>query len=291
MARFCFSAFADEAAPDLAGQTAALLRCGIRQIEPRSIGGPLLAKSEEELTQIRRCLDGAGITVSSYGSPIGKSPIDAPFDDCLRDFEKALTVCRILGTARMRIFGFYVAEERKADCREEVMRRLAALAERADAEGITLCVENETAVFGQNPPEMRDILATVPRLRGIFDAANYVQNDADPLEGLAATLPSLGYLHAKDMTKSDKRMQPAGEGDGAWTEVIRRVDRATDGLVTVTLEPHLCPFDAYAKIDLHPLRVGKQYDSPAAAFDAAAAALKNLFLHLGFTEENGIWKK
>lgn len=291
MARFCFSAFADEAAPDLAGQTAALLRCGIRQIEPRSIGGPLLEKTEDELSAIRRHFDRSGVTVSSYGSPIGKSSIDAPFDDCLRDFEKALNVCRILGTDRMRIFSFYVTRDKLADCRAEVMRRLTVLAERADAEGITLCVENETAVFGQNPPQVRDILATVPLLRGIFDAANYVQNDADPLEGLSATLPSLEYLHAKDMTRADKRMQPTGEGDGRWAEVIRRVDEATDDLVTVTLEPHLCPFDAYARIDLHPLRTGKHYDSPDAAFDAAAAALGKLFITLGFSEENGIWKK
>jgi len=291
MARFRFSAFADEAAPDLAGQIAALSRCGIRQIEPRSIGGSLLTKTAEELSHIRRSLEEAGIAVSSYGSPIGKSPVEAPFEDCLRDFEKALTVCRMLGTDRMRIFSFYVPQDRLTDCREEVIARLTALTQRADAEGITLCLENETALFGQNPPQMADLLATVPHLKGIFDAANYVQNDADPKKGLEATLPALAYLHAKDMTVSDKRMQPVGEGDGAWPEVIRRVNTATDDLVTVTLEPHLCPFDAYAKIDLHPLKTGKHYDSPDAAFDAAAAALKNLFLHLGFTEENGIWKK
>ena len=70
------------------------------------------------------------------------------------------------------------------------------------------------------------------------------------------------------------------------------VDEAYDGTVFLTLEPHLYVFDAYKSIDSHKLKVGVLYDSPDAAFDGAAAHLKNLLKKLGYhEEENKLWKK
>ena len=169
MATFILSAFADEAADNIEGQIAALRRNGIRYIEPRNVGGGLIEKSNEELTQIAAKLSSAGIRVSSLGSPIGKYKIDEPFEIHLAQFRRALRVCEIFGTRRMRMFSFFVPQERLAECRGEVLRRLRVMLDEAKAAGITLCHENESKIYGQNPAEVRDLLSSLPDLRGIFD--------------------------------------------------------------------------------------------------------------------------
>ncbi len=292
MAQFLISAFADEASNKLEGQIKALTRNGIAYLEPRNIEGGILTKTDEELAEIRRTLDAHGIGISSLGSPIGKYDITKDFDAHLKDFRRALEICRILGTTRIRMFSFFVAQDALGEYREEVLRRLSVLLKEAKAAGITLCHENESAIYGQNPEEVEDLLTSLPEMKGIFDAANYVMNDQDPIRGIEATLPSLAYLHIKDASRAEKCILPAGAGDGEYREVLRRVDAATDGTVFLTLEPHLHIFDVYKKIDKHTLRVGVEFENSDDAFDYAATSLKNLLTELGYhEEENHLWKK
>lgn len=292
MAQFLISAFADETSDDLGHQIEALKRNGLRCIEPRNVNGGIIQKSEEELEEIAKQLREAGISVPSLGSPIGKFKIDDDFEIHLEDFRRALRACKILGTKRMRIFSFFVPQDRLAECRDEVIRRMKVLLDMAKAEGITLCHENESKIYGQNPAEVRDLLTTLPELRGIFDAANYVREGQDPIEGIEATLPALEYLHIKDARFADRAIVPCGMGDGQYPEVLRRVDELTGGVVILTLEPHLHIFQAYQKIDSHKLTTGIEFDNSDDAFDCAAAKLKETLTSLGFhEEENKIWKK
>ena len=251
MAQFLISAFADETSDELSHQIEALKRNGIGYIEPRNVNGNVIKKSDDELTEIARQLQEAGIKVSSLGSPIGKFDIDQDFEIHLADFRRALRACEILGTKNMRMFSFFVPQDRLAECRDEVMRRMTVLLDEAKAAGITLCHENESKIYGQNPDEVRDLLTSLPALRGIFDAANYVMNDQDPLAGIEATLPSLEYLHIKDARFDEKCIVPCGMGDGQYEEVLRRVDAATDATLFLTLEPHLHIFQALYDRDFH----------------------------------------
>ncbi|MBQ9805321.1 MAG: sugar phosphate isomerase/epimerase [Clostridia bacterium] len=291
MAQFIISAFADEASADLDGQIAALKRNGLCMIEPRSVNGNIVEKTDEELVQISKQLKDAGILVSSLGSPIGKYSIDEPLEEHLKVFERALTACKILGTNRMRIFSFFVPQDRLSECRGEVMRRMRVLLDRAKEEGITLCHENEAKIYGQNPAEVKDLLEELPDMKGIFDAANFVREGQDPIEGAEATLPSIEYLHIKD-AKTNRAIVPVGMGDGQYAEVLSRVDALTDRTVILTLEPHLHIFDAYKKIDSHKLENQITFDSADEAFDCAVEHLKKLLTSLGFhEEENHVWKK
>ena len=291
MASFRISAFADEASDTLPGQIAALKRNGIGYIEPRNVNGNLIKKTDAELYEIAGMLAEASIGVSSLGSPIGKFNIDEDFDLHLQDYRRALRACEILGTKNMRIFSFFVPQERLAECRDEVMRRMSVLLEMADKAGVTLCHENESKIYGQNPDEVADLLTSLPSLRGIFDAANYVMNDCDPIRGIEATLPSLEYLHVKDALSAKKSIVPAGTGDGCYAEVLRRVDATTDRTLFLTLEPHLHVFEAYKRIDSHQLKNELVFASADEAFDHAASALKKLLTELNYHEENGLWKK
>ena len=291
MASFRISAFADEASDKLEGQIAALKRNGIGYIEPRNASGNIIQKTDEELYAIAKALSDASIGVSSLGSPIGKFKIDEDFEIHLQDYHRALRACEILGTKNMRIFSFFVPQERLAECRDEVMRRMSVLLEMADKAGVTLCHENESKIYGQNPDEVADLLTSLPSLKGIFDAANYVMNDCDPIRGIEATLPSMEYLHVKDALAEKKSIVPAGMGDGCYAEVLRRVDAATDDTVFLTLEPHLHVFEAYKRIDSHQLKNELSFETPDEAFDYAASSLKKLLTELHYHEENGLWKK
>lgn len=287
MAKFVLSAFADEAGSALSEQIKALVENEIDYIEPRNIEGKnLLALSEDELKEIKKELDKNGIKVNSLGSPIGKYPIDKPFEDHLRDFEKALTACEILDTKNMRVFSFYVSQDKLGENRDEVIRRLSELVKIASSRKIRLCHENESKIYGQMPREVLDILTSVEGLYGVFDAANYRMNDGDIDAGISATLTRLGYVHIKDAIYSEQMIVPAGEGEGKLSEVLKKVDEATDEVIYLTLEPHLHIFDAYKDIDEHELKGKYVFKTNREAFDFAANTLKDLLRSLGF-ERNG----
>lgn len=292
MAKFLISAFADEASSSLEGQIAALKRNGLRCIEPRNIDGAILSKSEEELTEIAKQLQENGISVPSLGSPIGKYNIDDDFEVHLADFRHALRACKILGAKNMRIFSFFVPQDRLEECREEVFRRMKILLDLAEEAGVTLCHENEANIYGQNPREVADLLTNLPQLRGIFDAANYIREGQNPIEGMDVTLPSLEYIHVKDARAEDRAILPCGMGEGCYDLLINRVDAMTDDVVVLTLEPHLFEFLAFKQIDSHKLITGLSFKDSDEAFDCAATKLKDLLKSLGYTEgEDKVWKK
>ena len=291
MAQFILSAFADEASKDLDRQIGALLRNRIACLEPRSVDGAVLDKTDDEVREIRRKLDAAGLGVSAFGSPIGKYSIEEPFAPHLASFRRAMEICHLLGTNRMRVFSFHVPQDALTQHRDEVLRRMTVFAEEAKKEGILLCHENEKKIYGQNPAEVRDLLANVPGLRGVFDASNYLQCHDDPIEGYEATVPALEYLHIKDAEPQGKYMVPVGKGAGRYDEILRRVDEVTDRTVTLTLEPHLFQFQHFKNIDEDILKTGLYFETALDAFDCAAAALRSLLQSLGFHEEEKVWKK
>ena len=293
MAKYVLSAFADEAGSSLDEQIAALKRNEIGYIEPRNINGkPILTLTDEELKEINKKLDENGIKVNSLGSPIGKYPITEPFDKHLVDFHRAIEVCKILGTDKMRMFSFFVKQTELAIYRDEVLKRLQTMTEIAKENGIMLCHENESEIYGQNPEEMLDLMNNVEELYGIFDPANYRMNNCDVIAGIKATLVNLAYLHIKDAIYESQIIVPAGDGEGKIAEVLDMVNDSTDEVVYLTLEPHLFLFDAYKLIDNHELKGKYTFKNNSESFDFAANALKALLAENGYRkEDNGTWIK
>ena len=292
MAKFILSAFADEAGDTLAAQIAALHRNGIGFIEPRAIEKKgVIFKTDDQLKEIRRELDDGGIRVSSIGSPIGKYSIDEPLAPHLEDLKRALNCAHMLGTKLIRMFSFFVPQDRLAECRNEVMDRLSVMLEMAKAEGITLCHENESKIYGQMPKEVADLFRTLPDLAGIFDPANYRMNGADAAEGIDVTLPAFKYMHVKDAIYAEQAIVPAGEGEGRIAEAIGKINRHTDNAVFLSVEPHLRLFSAYASIDEHELKGRHSFATSSEAFDFAVASLKNLLRSEGYNENGPFFTK
>ena len=293
MADFILSAFADEAGSTLEEQIAALKRNDITYIEPRNINGkPILKLTNEELAEVKAQLDANGIKVNSLGSPIGKYPINEPFEIHLNDFMRAIEVCKLLGTDKMRMFSFFVEQSELEKYRDEVIYRLTEMTKIANEHGILLCHENESDIYGQNPAEMRDLMLNVPGLYGIFDPANYRMNNCDVIDGINATLINLAYLHIKDAIYESQIIVSAGDGEGKIAEVIDMVNEHTDKPIYLTLEPHLFLFDAYKAIDKHELKMNYTFKNNSESFDFAANALKNLLIENGYRKDaDGAWKK
>ena len=293
MARFLLSAFADEAGNTLEEQIAALKENNIKFIEPRFVGGKaILDHTDEELKEVYEKLAEAGIKVNSLGSPIGKYDVTLPFEPHYELFEKALKACKILHTDKMRMFSFFVEQDQLAEYRDKVIDGLKYMVKRATEEGITLCHENESKIYGQMPREVLDVLTSVEGLGGIFDPANYRMNDGDVMDGIKATLTRLAYLHIKDAHYESQTVLPAGEGEGRIAEVINIVNAHTDADIYLTLEPHLLDFLAYKSIDTHELRGKYSFKNNREAFDFATNSLKKLLTENGYREDGiGEWIK
>jgi sugar phosphate isomerase/epimerase len=141
------------------------------------------------------------------------------------------------------------------------------------------------------PREVADLMDNVSGLYGIFDPANYRMNDADVIDGINATLKNFAYMHIKDAVYSIQTILPAGEGEGKIGEIIDIINDNYDGLVYLTLEPHLHIFDAYKDIDEHELKGKYKFNSNREAFDFAVKALKELLISNGYKEKSGVWIK
>jgi sugar phosphate isomerase/epimerase len=184
---------------------------GMSHLEFRSAWGTnVLDLDREQLARARQIFSTHGLRVSSIGSPVGKIFIDEDFDIHLDRARHAVGVAHQFGARYIRIFSFFIRNgENPDDHRDEVLRRMSALAGVAEEGDVILLHENEKEIYGDIPRRCVDILEAVgsPNLRAAWDAANFVQ-------------------------------VPAGRGDGEVVETIRALRQdGYDGFFS--LEPHL----------------------------------------------------
>ena len=237
------SGFGDEIDADLDEQVRVLGRLGIRYLDLRGVWGTNVVRlSDEEVERVRRTLDAAGVGVSAIASPVGKSRIDDDFGPHLDDFRRALDVAHRLESPFVRIFSFYLPQgDDPARHREAVIDRLGQLVRIADGSGVTLVHENEKGIYGDTPARCHDLLAAInsPRLRAVWDPANFVQCGARPHDdGYELLRPFIAYVHVKDAVAGTDRIVVAGEGDGQIGQTLAALAASGfDGFLS--LEPHL----------------------------------------------------
>ena len=250
---FILSAFADEISPDPREQIAVLKASRVRFIEFRSIHKTnVLALSDEQLRDFKKLLDGEGIGLSAIGSPVGKVAVDAPFEPHLDKLKRAVELCGMFGTRGVRVFSYYPPGNDPnfdpADWptyRDEVMRRMAAMAELAAKHNVVLFHENEHRIYGDSPERVADIFAAVnsPALRAAYDAANYAYGNFDPVEGWEKTKAFTTHFHIKDWKQGGHAAGHeygviAGTGDGHIAHSIKgAVALGYEGFAV--MEPHL----------------------------------------------------
>ena len=237
------SGFADEIDPDPHVQFRTLNELGIRYVEFRSAWGTnVLDLDDDQIGELKRILAQYGIGLSAVGSPIGKVGIHDDFDEHLARFDRALWVAQELQAPYIRIFSFWMPDgEDPAKHRDEVLRRMSALADRVGDQDVILAHENERKIYGDVPSRCLDIVESVgsDKLRLVWDPANFVLCDVAPFtDGFADLRPYIDYLQIKDAVAAEGRVVPAGEGDGQIPETIRALK--ADGFDSYfSMEPHL----------------------------------------------------
>ena len=271
--RLC--AFADEAAESLFGQIEAMQKNGISLLEIRHINGENIKDiSTSKAKEIRKTLDAEGISVWSVGSPIGKYPLGEDFAPHLDDFCRTAELAEILGASRMRIFSFFPEKgAEKERTKEEALSRLGKICEKAPA-WLKLCHENEKEIFGEDIAACLAIHKALPRIRAVFDPANFVQCGVDAAQAWEALAPYVEYMHVKD-ARADGTNVLAGDGEGKLPLLLCKY--AAMGGDVVTLEPHLIKFIGLDKLENgNNVKMQSIYKTGAEAFDAAAKRLKKL---------------
>ena len=283
MAKYILSAFADEVSSDFTKQLDYLKSREISFIEPRNINGTgVAALTLDEAKSAKKMMDSYGIGVSSVGSPIGKISVDDDFSEHIRLFEHVMDIAEIFGTKNIRMFSFFYPKDTDVHThREAVMARLEILLELAEKRGVTLCHENEKAIYGEAPEDCLDLMKHFNgRMKSVLDMGNFAFCQKDPIKGYEYLAPYIEYIHIKDAF-FDTRIVPAGEGDGKVYEILSAYDKFTDKDTFLTLEPHLTVFDGLNKLsNLDDIKVQNAYASPEEAFDTALAALRGILARI-----------
>jgi sugar phosphate isomerase/epimerase len=242
------SGFSDEISPEPREQCRVAGGLGLKYLEVRSAWNVnILDLDGDQLATLRQTLKEFDLSVSSIGSPIGKIYIDEDFEPHRERMRHAAEVARQLRAPYIRIFSFFLREGDDPDLhRDEVLRRMGALADVAAQYDVVLLHENEKEIYGDIPRRCLDIVTAVdsPKLRLAWDAANFVQVGVRPFtEGYTLLRPYLEYVQIKDARLADASVVVAGAGDGEVVETIRalRAD-GFDGFFS--LEPHLADYNA-----------------------------------------------
>ena len=284
MAKFTLTGFADEISADFDEQLAGLRSLGMSHIELRGLDGVNISDlTNEQAREYRRKLDDAGISVSALGSPIGKINILEDFEPHYEKYLHTLELCEIFGTGYLRMFSFYYPKEDGPEVyRSAVIERVGRFVEGAESYPVTLLLENELNLYGDNAPRVLDVLKSIdsPRLRHTFDPANYVLTPQtvypDAYELLSGYIE---YVHIKDAILEPQSIQPAGLGEGRVRDVLAALQKkGFEGFLS--LEPHLGSFVGLSTFQTL-LDTSKLPQGGLGTFTVAHTALTGILRELG----------
>ncbi len=283
MAKFLFSAFADEASADILEQIAACKANGIDYIELRNVNGKNISNfTVEEAKELKKLLDDNGIKVSSIGSHYGKIEITDDFEPHFEAFKQTVEVAKVLETKYIRMFSFFFTKGQKIeDYKDEVYRRLDAMVDYANEHGILCCHENEKGIYGDITERCVELAEHYGERMGcIFDPSNYIQCGCDTLEGFKLLKDKITYMHIKDCIAEIDTVVPAGEGDGHLEEILRMLDE-NEQVYFLSVEPHLRVFEGLENLepdDATANAMNKKFVYPdnQTSFAAACSAIHNI---------------
>lgn len=278
MEHIILSGFSDEIAPELDLQLAAIREWGLSHIELRAADGVNVSDfSTEKVKEVKNKLAGAGVSVSSIGSPIGKIGMEEDFAPHLEKLKRTLEIQKELGAPYLRMFSFYIPQGRAPeDFREEVLDRMGRMVEEAAAWDSVLLHENEKGIYGDNASRCKELLEAFygPHFKAVFDFANFVQVGQQTLPAYELLKPYVEYVHVKDAQWGTGAVVPAGQGDGHVKDILTDlIGGGWKGFLS--LEPHLTDFAGLAALEQDPQKRGSALDGKS-AWKLALDSLKEI---------------
>jgi sugar phosphate isomerase/epimerase len=280
--RLQLSVIGDEIGPSLDEMISFAHEHGLKRLDMRTVDGRnLLGMKTDEVIQISRTLEKAGLTVPAFVSPSfkwmapGKSlsggKVDFAFDpkQCPDEdwVTHAMQIAVILGAPHMRIFSYLrYGGFRPADLNNETdLRKLLGLAGHYD---ITLQLENEPVCNVGNIAELAAFFRPAEEasenteveveefeerpsdrpqpiyLRPLVDIANAWSTGERPSDAdIAVLAPLTTAIHLKDRDLAAGRTVPLGDGDVPWPAELKRLLAGVEtDEVLASIETH-CPQD------------------------------------------------
>jgi sugar phosphate isomerase/epimerase len=282
--RLQLSVIGDEIGPSLDEMISFAHEHGLKHLDMRTVGGRnLLAMKTEEVIQISRTLENAGIAVPAFVSPAfkwkapgkwsaGDGKVDFAFDPTQcpeKDWAAhAMQIAVILGAPHMRIFSYLRYGGFKPGDLGGLTDDMTKLLGFAGHYDITLQLENEPVCNIGNIAELAAYFAAdlkaareaVPAeeeqyeqtsqpklryLRPLVDIANAWSTGEQPSDAdIAILAPITTAIHLKDRDLAAKRTVPLGDGDVPWPAELKRLLSGVEAKeVLASIETH-CPHDA-----------------------------------------------
>ena len=284
MADFIYSAFCDESGENsIEGQMQQCKLNGITHMELRGFGPELNINklTVEQAREMKTKIDAAGMKVASIGSGYGKISIKEDFAPHFEEFKNTVEVGKILGARYIRMFSFFFDENDSYEqYKDEVLKRVKAMADYATEQGLVCCHENEKDIYGDIAERCLELLDYCGgKLKAVFDPANFVQCNVDTIKAFDMLKDHIEYMHIKDALYSNSQVVPAGKGDGNVEYILTELNKQSRSIV-LSLEPHLQVFEGLsnleAKHDTERALPENVYESHAQSFKIAADALKDI---------------
>ncbi|MFI7677222.1 sugar phosphate isomerase/epimerase family protein [Actinophytocola sp. NPDC049390] len=232
----------DEAAPDLAGQLAAVARAGLDAIELRTVDGVALSDLDDHaFADVVDALEWSDTRVVCVDSRIGNwaRPVTGPFELDLDELAVLARRCAVLGCRYVRVMSYPGGGLSERDWRARVVARLRVLADRAEQAGLVLLHENCAGWAGESARRTLDLLAAVdsPALGVLFDTGNGVAHGYAAHDMLSALVDHVAHVHVKDAVAGPRYTLP-GQGWARVADCLRLLlDNGYRG--AFSLEPHL----------------------------------------------------
>ncbi len=282
MEQIILSGFSDEIAPEFDKQLETIKEFGISHIELRAADGINVSDlTGEKVKEVNAKLAAAGIGVSSIGSPIGKIGIAEEFAPHLDKLKRTLEIQKELDAPYVRMFSFYLPKDRDpGEFREEILDRMGKMVEEAEKWDSVLLHENEKGIYGDNASRCKDLMDAFygPHFRAVFDFANFVEVGQQTLPAYENLKPYIEYVHVKDALMKEKKVVPAGRGDGHVKEILADlIGGGWKGFLS--LEPHLTDFAGLAALEQDAQKRGDALDGKSAwklALDSLRAILNEI---------------
>ena len=258
MAKLILSAFSDEYAESLQEQCQALNGFGIGYMEMRGVNGKNVSTlTKAEVAEAKKVLADYGVKVSSIGSPLGKIKLAGDMQGHIETAKRVFETANELGAKNIRMFSFYLPDGKtREECKTEVFDGLEKLLLAAEAQGVTLCHENEALIYGESPEKCLEILEYFGgRMKAVLDMGNFVLDGYNPVQAYNLLLPYVEYFHVKDALYAGA-IVPAGKGEAEIKAILDdyKANGAKDTFIT--LEPHLQTFSGLNAL------VGKTFENP-----------------------------
>lgn len=240
---FVLSAFADEISPHLDQQVATLARLNVPGLDLRSVEGiNVLKLSDAQLDEVSEACAQKGLHIQAIGSPVNKVPMTGSNQTQeLEKLERAIHAARRIKTNLIRIFTPEVDPKDFENAWIVMEAWMAEQIQLAVDHGMVLLHENDATFFGAYPDNAKRLFERFagPSFQAAFDFANTVLIGYRAMDDwFPWLLPYLHTLHIKDAIESEKRVVPAGEGDGQMVETLNwLIEQGWSG--PLTIEPHL----------------------------------------------------